>query len=153
MDADTILDRRRLKRRLVFWRTAAIVAVVGALAGLAEHWFASPSVHIARLQVVGLIVEDHYRDAAIAELAKDDRVKALIVRINSPGGTTTGSEELFQGLRRVAGQHRRGLLHRMAGAQLGLLAHKAQRSGGGGLQAGFDLPGSVARDHHHRARR
>ena len=35
LETDLLLDRRRLKRRLVFWRVFAVVAlVVAALAGL-----------------------------------------------------------------------------------------------------------------------
>lgn len=103
LDADAMLDRRRLKRRLAFWRTLAIVVAValvavavGRFAGLGER------AHVARLSVTGLIVEDHERDEALADVAKDDNAKALIVRIDSPGGTTVGGESLYYALRRVA---------------------------------------------------
>jgi protease-4 len=102
MDADAILDRRRLKRRLALWRTLAIVAVVGLVAAMAAKLAIPPSEHVARLNVAGLIIEDADRDEVLAELVEDEAVRALVVRINSPGGTTAGSEELFQGLRRVA---------------------------------------------------
>jgi protease-4 len=102
MDADVILDRRRLKRRLAVWRTLAILAVVGLAAGLTAELVLPSSEHIARLKVAGLIIEDARRDEMLADLVEDDKARALIVRINSPGGTTAGSEELFQGLRRVS---------------------------------------------------
>jgi protease-4 len=102
MDADAILDRRRLKRRLALWRTLAIVAVIGLVAALAAKLVIPPSEHVARLNVAGLIIEDADRDEVLADLVEDEAVRALVVRINSPGGTTAGSEELFQGLRRVA---------------------------------------------------
>jgi protease-4 len=102
MDADTILDRRRLKRRLAVWRTLAIVAVVGLAVAILAKFAVPPSEHVARLNVVGLIIEDASRDEVLAGLVDDDNVRALMVRINSPGGTTAGSEELFHGLRRVA---------------------------------------------------
>ena len=39
---------------------------------------------------------------AINKILKDDQAKALLVYINSPGGSTYGSERLFKALRRVA---------------------------------------------------
>lgn len=102
MDADAIVDRRRLKRRLIAWRTLAIVAVLGVVAVLVARYVAPVGDHVARLNVNGLIVENGERDAALASLVDDDDVRALIVRINSPGGTTSGSEALFHDLRRIA---------------------------------------------------
>jgi protease IV len=55
-----------------------------------------------RLAVTGVISEDPARSAALKKVLKDGRVKALIVDINSPGGTVVGSEELFRELRAVA---------------------------------------------------
>jgi len=102
MDPDTILDRRRLKRRLVFWRVfsaatvAALIAVsIGKFVGLSENY-------VARLSIVGFIAEDVERSKAIEKLISEDDAAAVIVRINSPGGTTTGSEQIYHGLRRLA---------------------------------------------------
>lgn len=102
MDADAILDRRRLKRRLAIWRIAAIVAVAAAVAIVGERIFKQDDAHIARLSVSGLIVDDFDRDEALQRVAGDDDVRALILRINSPGGTTAGSEALFIKLRQIA---------------------------------------------------
>jgi protease-4 len=107
LESDQAVDRRRLKRRLSAWRVAAVIAVVAlAVVALARYRsVVSPLVsrpHIARLAVDGVITEDADRIKALKELARDSRVRALIVDIDSPGGTVVGSEELFQALRRVA---------------------------------------------------
>ena len=102
MDTEALLDRYRLKRRLAIWRTVAIVAVVGFAVTMVARFVDAPGEHIARLSVDGIIVEDARREAALSHLVEDDEALALIVRINSPGGTTTGSEALFRNLRRVA---------------------------------------------------
>lgn len=107
LEADQAVDRRRLKRRLSAWRIAAVVAVVAlAFVALARYrTVVSPLVarpHVARLTVDGIITEDSDRLKALKEVARDSRVRALIVDIDSPGGTVVGSEELFQALRRVA---------------------------------------------------
>jgi protease-4 len=53
---------------------------------------------VARLVIDGTITTDRARLEAITDLVKDDAVKAVIVAINSPGGTTAGGEELYEAL-------------------------------------------------------
>ena len=105
LDADTIVDRRRMRRKLTFWRVAAVVIALVAIAGLgARFWRGSPmaeaSGSIARIQITGLIRSDQDRVEALERLAKS-QAKAVIVHINSPGGTTAGAEQLFKALRAV----------------------------------------------------
>jgi protease-4 len=103
LDADALIDRRRLKRQLALWRLIGVVALVAvALLAIGKVTGVTQRSHVARLTVAGFIGEDTARDAAVEKLVKDASVKALIVQINSPGGTTTGSEALFLQLRRVA---------------------------------------------------
>ena len=97
-------ERRRKWRRSAFWRgflvafvLAAVVAVV-----LGSRAIETRSAHVARYEVTGIIADDADRDRMLAELAEDDAVKALVVRINSPGGTTAGAEALYAALRAVA---------------------------------------------------
>lgn len=102
-EADAAVDRRRLKRRLSLWRLAAILALAGLailLFGDPRHFVARE--HIARLNVSGIILEDEKRDETLAKLAEDDSVKALIVRVDSPGGTVVGGETLYHSLREVS---------------------------------------------------
>ena len=102
MDADAILDRRRLKRRLNFWRLTAALAVMALIALGVGKYYSHGESHIARLSISGFISEDVERGEAIDKLVKRKDVRAVIVRINSPGGTTTGSEQIYHALRRVA---------------------------------------------------
>lgn len=103
MDTDRILDRRRLKRSLTFWRIVGILAIVAVGAVATARLNVLPSTpHVARLVVDGLIVDDFDRNEMLATLVDDDAVRALVVRIDSPGGTFVGGENLYRGLRRVA---------------------------------------------------
>jgi protease-4 len=102
LDADAIVDRRRLRRKLAFWRVAAAVVVVLAVAGLAV-WLVPGSQlvrgdYIARIKVQGLIRDNHDRVAALDKLARS-KARAVIVHVDSPGGTTAGSQQLYEALR------------------------------------------------------
>lgn len=105
LDADLLADRRRLRRRLTFWRALAILVVFGGL-GLAAALKAPGGLpgaqHILRLPVNGTITEDRRVLRALDRAATDASVRAVIVAIDSPGGTMAGGEALHGALRRVA---------------------------------------------------
>ncbi len=123
LDADAILDRRRLKRNLIVWRGVAVVAVLGAVfLGLWRGDRLIVRDHVVRLAVEGLIVDDAERLEALNRIASDERAKALIVRIDSPGGTTVGGEALYHGLRRVADKKPVVATIRTLGTSAGYLA-------------------------------
>ncbi|MBX3456091.1 signal peptide peptidase SppA [Ferrovibrio sp.] len=107
LDIDAILERKRLARRVFWWRLTAVLALLGL--GLGLLWRLDPGnlvqsrqVHVARLDVVGVITQNPWLVEQLEEAAEDPRAKALIVVINSPGGSTYGGEELYTSLRKVA---------------------------------------------------
>ncbi|MGV3651137.1 MAG: signal peptide peptidase SppA [Devosia sp.] len=96
------LDRLRRSRRL--WRVLFVVALlVAALAATARFAGAGRETgdQIARIGIDGTILTDRTRLRAIERIAEDERVKAVIIDINSPGGTTAGGEELYEALSRL----------------------------------------------------
>jgi protease-4 len=106
LDSDIIVDRRRIRRKLTFWRVAAALIAIVAIAGIAlvaapgaRGSFASAG-SIARVKIEGLIRSDSDRVAALERL-ENSRAAAVIVHINSPGGTTAGSEQLYDSLMRL----------------------------------------------------
>lgn len=108
LDADTIVDRRRLRRKLTVWRVIAVVVAiaavvtVAAVVGGAGTGLTEPAgAYIARVTIQGLIRGDRDRVEALDRLAKSS-ARAVIVHIDSPGGTTAGSEQLYDALRAVA---------------------------------------------------
>lgn len=105
LDSDVIVDRRRMRRKLTFWRVAAvlvaIVAVVGVGAIVSRSGTAlSTAGSIARIHIDGLIQSDNDRVEALERLEKSSAA-AVVVHINSPGGTTAGSEQLYDALVRL----------------------------------------------------
>jgi protease IV len=106
LDSDIIVDRRRIRRKLTFWRVAAAVVAIGALVtiGLIVTPGGRSSLattgSIARVKIDGLIRSDSDRVEALERLEKSQSA-AVIVHINSPGGTTAGSEQLYDSLTRL----------------------------------------------------
>jgi protease-4 len=105
-DTETVLDRRRLRRLMSFWRGLAIVALIAAIGAIAftaaEETGLTGNKQIARVLVEGLITDDRERLHLLKQIAEAKEVQALLVSVNSPGGTTTGGEALFEALREVA---------------------------------------------------
>lgn len=105
-EAELIIDRRRLKRRLTFWRVASVLLFIGAVLALAAATggfnLEKRSDHVARVWVTGLITGDQPTLDLLEDIAKADNVKGLIIRIDSPGGTTAGSEAIYEAIRKIA---------------------------------------------------
>lgn len=102
LETDYFLDRRRLKRRLNFWRIVAVmalVAVVGVAVG--RQTGLAGGDRVALVEVENIILDDPGLNKAIRDLETDDAVKAVLVAINSPGGTVVGGESLFGSLSAV----------------------------------------------------
>src|SRR5438445_10174921 len=106
LDSDVIVDRRRIRRKLTFWRVAAAVVAlaavvaVGLIAMPGDRVPLTSSGAIARINIEGLIRSDQQRVEALERLEKSSAA-AVIVHINSPGGTTAGSEQLYDALVRL----------------------------------------------------
>src|SRR3989442_8828371 len=111
LDADTIVDRRRMRRKLTFWRVGAIIVAIGAVvAGGAalrapgtDVLIAGASGSFARVPITGLVRTAQQRGEGLERLGKT-RARAVIVHINPPGGTTSGSEQLHDSLMRLKEQ-------------------------------------------------
>lgn len=106
LDSDVIVDRRRLRRKLTFWRViAAVVAIVVVVGAGMMLTRSSPSGlaaggAIARIKIEGLIQSNNDRIEALERL-ENSSAAAVVVQINSPGGTTAGSEQLYDALVRL----------------------------------------------------
>jgi len=102
LDADYLIDRHRLKRRVTFWRVTAIVVAVALVAtAIGRFSGATSQSYIAKLEIEKIIVNDPDRLEAIDAIADNSNIKALLVAINSPGGTVVGGEALYQALVRA----------------------------------------------------
>jgi protease-4 len=105
-ETESVLDRRRLRRRLSLWRVLAVTAAALALGLLlyssAERAGFLEQRQIARVTIEGLITDDRDLLRLIKRISESKKVAGVILFVNSPGGTTVGGESLFEALRELA---------------------------------------------------
>ncbi|MBU1333353.1 MAG: signal peptide peptidase SppA [Alphaproteobacteria bacterium] len=100
-DPHGVIAAETYRRSRGLWRVLAFIALaIAIIVGLGR--FAMPQGaagdYVARLVIDGTIATDPGRLRTIEALAEDGAVKAVIIAINSPGGTTAGGEELYEAL-------------------------------------------------------
>lgn len=103
--AHEALAAERYRRSRGRWRLFGLLVAAIAVIALAGRFLLPGEMsgeRIARVTISGTIGTDAQRVKMLDELAEDDGVKAVIVAINSPGGTTAGGEELYEDLRRLS---------------------------------------------------
>ncbi|TPI17088.1 signal peptide peptidase SppA [Mesorhizobium sp. B4-1-3] len=108
MRADDLIDRRRLRRKLTFWRVVAFLVLAAAIIAfstwLYDDNFTGRAVpHIAKVTIEGTITEDEDLLKRLESIRKSPEVKGVILSIDSPGGTTVGGESTFEAVRKLAG--------------------------------------------------
>ena len=135
IDTDALLDRMKLKRQLKRWRSLVIIMAtlllfflaLSAVPGLATtHGFGQN--YIALIDIKGLITADRDVRDSLTDIAENDRVKAVLVNIESPGGTAVGGEIIYEKLKEIQ-QHKPvvALMHNMATSAAYLIALPADR--------------------------
>ena len=107
IDAEAIADRRRLRRKLSFWRVAGFSGLIAAVAAIGyaaadRAGYGGIQNQIARISVDGVITGNTRMADLMRRVGESSTVSGVVISINSPGGTTTGSEELFRNIRRLA---------------------------------------------------
>ena len=105
--ADEIIDRRRLRRKLTFWRVVALAIAAAAIVAavyspFAEQFGMTARDHIAKVRIEGTITVDDELLERLRAIGKADSVKAIILAVDSPGGTTAGGEAIYEEVRKLA---------------------------------------------------
>ena len=110
VDADAIIERRRLRRKISFWRIVTLLIFAGLIvalvkaSGVGDLLSEKNQDHIARVKISGVITNDRPLLDMLDEIKHNDRVKAVILDISSPGGSTVGGEAIYEAVRDVAGE-------------------------------------------------
>jgi len=102
LEADALIDRRRLKRRLMFWRVLAVAALVlAAVVAVPRHSHIGGA-RIARYTISGVIGDGHEQIEAIDTLRKDPGVSAVLLHLDTPGGAVAGGEGIHDAVMDLA---------------------------------------------------
>jgi len=123
LDSHVVIDRRALKRRIGFWRASFFVCIaficVASLLGLlrisqtqyighTRGWsysnisYPGGRSYIAEFRLFGLIKQDPAFTKTVKKVIKDKRVKGVIVTIDSPGGSASDGEAIYEVIRDLA---------------------------------------------------
>jgi len=112
MRPDYFIERKKLKQKITYFKIASVV-LIALIFSLGKFVlsnqtnfnsipFLRPSAYVGAIYIGGVIMEDKDREKVLEEIAKDKEVKALIVHINSGGGSVAGSEQLYKAMREIA---------------------------------------------------
>jgi protease-4 len=105
LEADALVERRRLRRRTSFWRAVALLAVAAVVVAVAWRSLGGPvgtqRPHVARVTVSGFIgsAGDYKK---MFKRIEDSGAEAVLLVVNSPGGGVTASEALYEETRKLA---------------------------------------------------
>lgn len=104
-DINIILFVEQLLKDVMKWKIIAIFSLIA----LVCFYFTSGDkngkmIHynkdfIAVLEIDGIIENDSYRTKTLEKLLENENLKGVFLKINSPGGTITGSEVLYNEIR------------------------------------------------------
>lgn len=109
---DYLIERKRNKSQLAKWKISSlilvfvIVFIIGnKMIGDKNTSFLSTDIrgeYIANILLEEIIYDDLSRVKKLEKIAEDKNIKAVIIHINSPGGTVVGSEMLYNSFRKIA---------------------------------------------------
>ncbi len=104
-DAEALIERRKLRRKLTVWRIAFLLLLAVLIAAIASYSmrganYATP--HVAKVRIEGTIFENEELLKRLNKIADDDAVKGVILILDSPGGTTVGGESIYEAVRKIA---------------------------------------------------
>ena len=105
LNADTLIDRLYLKSQITKWRVLAVVFGVLALLVLFERYNPHSPMEkdfVARISITGFIGDDQKLYDLIDDVTENPKAKAVIIWLDTPGGSAVGGEEVFLKLRKMA---------------------------------------------------
>src|SRR5690242_9882215 len=105
---DYVIERKSHRSQIRNWKLIALLMfiVLMIMLNVRKMPFGEPGAalkgeSIGVVYIDGIIFEDKTRDEKLEAIVNDSKVKALIVHINSPGGTAVGAEKLYNLLRKI----------------------------------------------------
>jgi protease-4 len=85
---------------LVFVAFFVLIGIISRV----DDWSLTTGNKVAVLPVTGLIADSESTIEQLRKFSKDDSVKAIVLRINSPGGGVGPSQEIYEEVRKLKGK-------------------------------------------------
>lgn len=98
---DLMLDREKLRSQIKKWKWLFIIAIAILVIFLNKNSNINEEDHIARLTLEGTIFHDSDLIEELKSIEKNSKVKALLVHIDSPGGSSFAGEELYETFKKI----------------------------------------------------
>jgi protease-4 len=92
-----------INKKYKFWKYLSLFILLSLIAFWTLRCFYNSSDgYIARVSIDRVIVSDDEVFEALKQIKDDAKIKAVIFKINSPGGTITGSEMLYKSIKSIS---------------------------------------------------
>ncbi len=111
LSPDYLIERKRNKKQLAKWKIFSLLLIVALAAFVGGNYSSDlnlPSAsmqgteHVGRIKISDIISDDLDRIENLEKIADNKKVKALILHINSPGGSVVGSEMLYNSISKLS---------------------------------------------------
>ena len=111
LSPDYLIERKRNKKQLAKWKIFSLLLIVALAAFVGRNYSSDlnlPSAsmqgaeHVGRIKISDIISDDLDRIENLEKIADNKKVKALILHINSPGGSVVGSEMLYNSISKLS---------------------------------------------------
>lgn len=108
--SDSLAATAHFRQKASKWKNIALLLAIFSIMLAVKCLFGSKlsgnvadvGDYIADIKISGIIFEDDFRSEILKKVSEENAVKAVIVRIDSPGGGIVGSEILYNDLRKIA---------------------------------------------------
>ena len=106
LTTDSFIERVRLKKQVLFWRLAAVGAIVFFLIVLVEKNNTMSQVgesdYIARVTIDNIVTDNDQLYELLDKVRDDKHVKAVILSLDTPGGVAVAGETIHQKVKEIA---------------------------------------------------
>jgi len=97
--------RRRFRWRYVFWIFVGALLVMWMGKAVFPELASMGKERVAVVRIEGPILDSHQAVSDLEAFSEDPLVKAIVVRIDSPGGGVAPSQEIYNAVKRVREEH------------------------------------------------
>lgn len=105
--------RRRFRWRRIFWIFVGALFIMWLGKSLMPELASLGKERVALVRIEGPILDSQQTVSELQEFSEDPLVKAIVVRIDSPGGGVAPSQEIYNAVKRVRDEHNKTIIASM----------------------------------------